>query len=218
MLSCEALGSTVLHVWTGPLVARGELRSLMAVRRRSCVRPLNAARWTAGPRWVSANKPQTRTRHRDALCTKRGSSFVGSTDPHLLQLSLHPGTCERVRQSQAAPAAGVATLLAAPIRFPGRHHGPHDAGHLVGQSHRREFARLALQQGQQPRPRRSCSPAWRSGSQLLPPAPATAAAVRCRHRLIPPRRWRPPVECSFGTRPSQAAKCRPEVEPARDRS
>ena len=30
-------------------------------------------------------------------------------------------------------------------------------------------------------------------------------------RLMPPRRWRPPVERSFGVKPSQAAKCRPEV-------
>ncbi len=34
----------------------------------------------------------------------------------------------------------------APISRFVRHHGPRDAGHLVGQSHRRHFARPALQQ------------------------------------------------------------------------
>jgi hypothetical protein len=47
-------------------------------------------------------------------------------------------------------------------------------------------------------------------------APATNS-VRSRSfpaRLMPPFRCLPPVECSFGVRPSQAAKWRPEANAA----
>ena len=38
-----------------------------------------------------------------------------------------------------------------PVGLLARHHGPHDTGRLDGQSHRRELARLATQQVEQPR-------------------------------------------------------------------
>jgi hypothetical protein len=58
-------------------------------------------------------------------------SLVGSTDSHLL-LALKPSAVVR--------GSGGDRLT--PIRFPARHHGPDNPGHLVGQSDRGELARL----------------------------------------------------------------------------
>lgn len=69
-----------------------------AVRRRSCVRPL-MRHMAAGPDGFREQAPNTDAASRFP-CNKRGSLFVGSTDHHLLQPSLHPGTGERVRRSR----------------------------------------------------------------------------------------------------------------------
>src|SRR6266478_3937301 len=46
-----------------------------------------------------------------------------------------------------------------PVDVAARHHGPYDPGHLVGQSHRGELARLAAQQVEQPL-RGGWAPRW----------------------------------------------------------
>ncbi|OYV88819.1 MAG: hypothetical protein B7Z57_14485 [Acidiphilium sp. 37-60-79] len=67
----------------GPVGSRVNLQNLMAVRKRSCVRPFYAATWPLA-QMGSASNIQTQPRH--IVC--RGSSrillLVGSTDHHLL--------------------------------------------------------------------------------------------------------------------------------------
>jgi hypothetical protein len=76
-------------------------------------------------------------------------------------MPLHQTGC-LVRRFDRLPSPTVALLLLGdderlgglrrvPVSRAVRHHGPHGAGHLVGQSDRRHFARPALQQLQQPR-------------------------------------------------------------------
>ncbi len=121
------------HVWTAP-GAQGFCLIWLTERARSCVRPSMRLhdRW---PRWVSPNKPQTWMRHRDALAPSGVS----------------------VRRFDRLPSPTVALLLLgddersgglrhAPVSRAVRHHGPQNAGHLVGQSDCRHFARPALQQ------------------------------------------------------------------------
>jgi hypothetical protein len=86
---------------------------------------------TGGPDGIRERPPNNRAAF---ACHwyKRSVPLVGSTDSHLL-LAL--------KSSAAARGSGGDRLT--PIRFPTRHHGPDDPGHLVGQSDRGE---LALQQ------------------------------------------------------------------------
>jgi len=68
----------------------------------------------------------------------------GSSDRPIIISSQHtcaPGSDDR---------SGGSRERSSPICLAGRHHGPRDAGHLVGQSDRHQLARPALQQGQQP--------------------------------------------------------------------
>src|SRR5712691_13458739 len=71
--------------------------------------------------------------------------ILGSTDRHLAAAVLARSRCARYRW-----AAGSGRLWA-PIGLAAHHHGPDDAGHLVGQRDRRELLRLACQQSQEPR-------------------------------------------------------------------
>jgi hypothetical protein len=113
------------------------------MRLRSCVRPVCAAesRW---PRWV----PPSSTKHsRGVVSAIESGGFSCSSDRPITISSL---------SALSAPSAptngsGCDGSLGHPPRLAIRHHGPRRAGHLVGQSHRRELARSAFQQLQQPR-------------------------------------------------------------------
>ena len=73
----------------------------------------------------------------------RGVPLLGSTDRHLAAFlaSARSG-------SHGEPASGRLWLA---VSFAAHHHGPQDAGHLVGQRDRRELFRLAREQSQEPR-------------------------------------------------------------------
>ncbi len=93
----------------GPLGARGELRGLTAVRRRSCVRPLtrHGDRW---PRWVPRTSPKhgrgigMPVQHTGFLIRRldRSSSPAALFAPRHLRAG---------QAAAAAPAACVATFL-----------------------------------------------------------------------------------------------------------
>ena len=88
----------------------------------------------------SATCSQTRMRgwippDRDGFCRSSARPMVIS---HLSALAL------------LASTNGSGRSRRAPEGFSARHHGPGDPGHLVGQGDRRELARPALQQFQQP--------------------------------------------------------------------
>ena len=101
------------------------------MRLRSCVRPICAAR-AAGP---DGFRDPTPKRMRD-LAGRHPTPvvpIVGPTDQHLFRRALAPAADER--SSGGRPG---------PVGRPARHHGPHDAGRLVRQSHRRaNFPSLA---------------------------------------------------------------------------
>src|SRR6266478_2426817 len=75
----------------------------------------------------------------------RGVPILGSTDDHLAAAVLARFGCARSRWWAGSGLRRPAVGLAA------HHHGPDDAGHLVGQRHCRELLRLARQQSQEPR-------------------------------------------------------------------
>src|ERR1700687_2316009 len=91
-----------------------------------------------------------------------------------------------------------------------RHQLPGDAGNLIGERHRREFWRLALQQGDQPRGRGATAAAHPLGHRGTPPPTSGLRRPSSRARVILRSLVLPAVEWSFGVSPSQAAKCRPE--------
>ena len=132
---------------TGPGVQRMTAQRLMtarcAVMCPACLR--GACRW---PRRVPRSGPK-QARGVSAPVTQTG--FAGSSDRPIIISSRHtctPGIDDR---------SGSSRERGSPIRLAGRHHGPRDAGHLVGQSHRGQLARPALQKGRQPgRPGLAC--------------------------------------------------------------
>src|SRR5690349_14838463 len=71
--------------------------------------------------------------------------ILGSTDRHLAVAVLARSRCVRCRWRAGSG------LLWAPVGLAAHHHGPDDAGHLVGQRDRRQLLWLARQQSQQPR-------------------------------------------------------------------
>ena len=71
--------------------------------------------------------------------------ILGSTDRHLAAAILASARC--LRYGWWAGSG----LRRAPVSLAAHHHGPHDAGHLVGQRDRRQLLGLARQQFQQPR-------------------------------------------------------------------
>src|SRR5438132_5983727 len=75
----------------------------------------------------------------------RGVPILGSTDDHLAAAVLARFGCARSRRRAGSGLRRPTVGLAA------HHHGPDDAGQLVGQRHRRELLRLARQQFQEPR-------------------------------------------------------------------
>ena len=126
------------HVWNGPGF---KIDGARIWRRHECghVSGLLARHHGRWPRWV----PRMTSKHFcgiDVPLTPAGlSPFVGSTDRHLL-LSLLP--------PWHRPRSGCCRLP--PVCLAARHHRPDDPGGLVGQSDRRDLARPALQQLQQP--------------------------------------------------------------------
>ena len=124
---------SLYYVWTACGVQVVEADS-MAVRVRSCVRPVDAASWPLAQMGSASN---IQTTARLVIAIGINGFCCSSVRPIIIFcLLLKPPT----------PACGSASDRLAPIRFPARHHGPDNPGHLVGQSHRRELARLALQQ------------------------------------------------------------------------
>lgn len=121
----------------GPSEARGWTR----MTRSGCghVSGLLARPMTAGPDEVRERAPN-KLAASGAVESRGVLPLVGPTDRHLASLPFSRGTGARSGHRRRR-AISCSTL----------HHGPHDAGHLVGQGDRRELARLALQQGQQPR-------------------------------------------------------------------
>ena len=89
-----------------------------------------------------------------------------------------------------------------------------DAGHFVGERDGDEFARLAEQQRPATSPSSAgCPASWRLDHR----GGAGDEQTRNRSlpaRLMPPMRCLPPVECSFGVRPTQAARWRPDSNAA----
>src|SRR5229473_1920653 len=77
--------------------------------------------------------------------------ILGSTDCHLAVAVLARFRCARFRWWAGSG------LLRTPVSLAAHHHGPDDAGHLVGQRDRRELLWLARQQSQQP---------WRGAAPL----------------------------------------------------
>src|SRR5258708_4608440 len=75
----------------------------------------------------------------------RGVPILGSTDRHLAAAVLARSRCARYRWRAGS---GV---LRTPVGFAAHHHGPDDAGHLVGQRDCRQLLWLARQQFQEPR-------------------------------------------------------------------
>src|SRR5260370_13187243 len=71
--------------------------------------------------------------------------ILGSIDRHLAAAVLARGRCIRYRWWASSG------LLRMPVGFAAHHHGPEDAGHLVGQRDRRKLLRLARQQSKEPR-------------------------------------------------------------------
>src|SRR5215471_21795400 len=121
--------------------------------------------------------------------------------------------CPCKRQSGDAVCGSDRLRLA--VEFAAHQHGPDDAGHLVGQRHRRDLFRLRASncksQGESVQLTR-CALMRRSTCRMTAVAPSTSdwrkPSSPC--RLILPSRCRPAVECSRGVIPSQAAKWRLE--------
>src|SRR2546423_2189079 len=69
--------------------------------------------------------------------------YTGYVDPRTDRSASFP--------SSPAPAADERSGRRRwPVGLPARHHGPDNAGHLVGQSHGRQLARLVAEQVEQP--------------------------------------------------------------------
>ena len=186
----------------GPVGARGEARESDAVRLRSCVRPVCRGTMPLA-QMGSAIRSQTEERP----CWP--PPYTGCADRRTDRSASFPcEPCTRGRRGSGSSRPG-------PVGLPARHHGPDDAGRLVGQSHRRELARLAAEQAQQPR--RGGWPAGWGGPGLACWMSAVASSTSsCRSRssparLMPPRRCLPAIEHWRGTSPSQAAKCRADL-------
>ena len=117
----------------GPLGARGEAKKscgAVAVVRPACW--YGRCRW---PRWVPRSAP-------NGTVTLAAATLQGCTNRRTDRLPLSPAPAANERSGGGRPRL-VGQLA--------RHHGPHDTGRLDGQSHRRELARLAAQQVEQPR-------------------------------------------------------------------
>ena len=116
---------------------------------RSCVRPLAQDPYPLA-QMGSASDLQTTGRH--VIAT--GKSGVRRSSVRPIAIS-----CFALKPSAAA--RGSSGDRRTPIRFSTRHHRPDNPGHLVGQSHRRELARLAFQQLQS-----HAEADWRPGGEI----------------------------------------------------
>jgi hypothetical protein len=184
----------------GPLNARVLCENVLIWCESGRVSGLLARHRGRWPRWVPRSTPK-RACDLEGRHPTRVLWIVGSTDQHLLVSALTP---------LARRAGSGCYRRGSPIAFPACQHGPHNAGHLVGQSHRRDLARLAIQQFKQPC--RGALALWlgeandrhraqhQQLSQALIPGPADPAEP-----LLAAGGF------SRGTRPSQAAKCRPDL-------
>src|SRR5665213_1423200 len=129
---------TVGRVWTAPLVQGGETKRILIECGCDRVSGLFAAARGRWPRWV----PRSTPKREHGLLAAALHGFCGSSDRPISIFSLKPFTSANERSGgDRVP----------PICLTARHHGPEYAGHLVGQSHRHQLARLAAQQIQQPR-------------------------------------------------------------------
>src|SRR6202011_2990194 len=120
------------------------------------VRPVDAVAFDRWPRWFSAarapNTPATFT----SQWIPRTVSHLGSIDPTICSPLAAPAQPVRRTRRPADLLSGECRCARHPhavVTFARRHQLPGDAGNLVGERHRREFWRLALQQGDQPRRR-----------------------------------------------------------------
>ena len=132
----------------GPSGARGLLLNLANGATAVMCSAFDAARWPLA-QMGSANETTTKLRPRPAIAC---IGFTRSSDrPIIISCSSSCTLALAIRlRGHGNSGRPYGDGLLASIRFPGRHHGPRDAGHLVGQSHRRDLARLALQQCKQP--------------------------------------------------------------------
>ncbi|SEH87088.1 hypothetical protein SAMN05216228_1010161 [Rhizobium tibeticum] len=88
------------------------------------------------------------------------------------------------------------------------HHCPDGSSHFVGERDRDEHARFARQHPCQPRVLGWGFPACPS-NDVIAPMIRSRRMSRCPIFDVRPRTCFPPLECCFGTKPSQAAKSRP---------
>src|SRR6266403_529634 len=108
--------------------------------------------------WITAVAPATsRLRNTPATFTgqwvPRSVSHLGSIDPTICCPLAAPAQPVRRTRRPADLLSGECLCARHPraiVTFARRHQLPCDAGNLVGERHRREFWRLALQQGEQP--------------------------------------------------------------------
>jgi hypothetical protein len=181
-----------IHVWTARRVQGLVAQKLGGGYECGHVSGLSVRSMTAA-QMVSASEPSTRLRRHDAPVEGTGYLARGF---------------DQLPCSAIAPSPETASLSGrrrpVPVRLSARHHGPHDTGHLVGQGHRHQLARPALQQAQQP----LAGQRWPGlASRTTAVAPSTSN-VRNRSlpwREIPPSRVLPPVECCLGVSPVRKA-------------
>src|SRR5258706_11796705 len=110
-------------------------------------------RW---PRWFPRRELQTTTRPWFGQWVPRTVSHLGSIDPTICSSLAAPAQPGRRIRRPADLLSGDSRCARHPravVTFARRHQLPGDAGNLVGERHGREFWRLALQHGKQPRRR-----------------------------------------------------------------
>jgi hypothetical protein len=180
----------------GPGVQGAKAKSRVRYDVRSCVRPVRAAH-AAGPDGFR-NPAPNKVRGVGTPVIRAGCS--GASDRPIIIASRHAGT------PGSAERSGGGRERSSPIGLAGRHHGPRDAGHLVGQTcpWLEQGAAAASLRGR--RSSKDKSPAEaRPGLayRMIAVAPSTSNGRRRSSpaRLMPPIRRLPPLECSRGVSP-----------------
>jgi len=133
-----------LHVWTAREMQAGFQVWRLLIGAIAVMCPAYVLRHVAAGPDGFREQPPNRPAALSAVGGHGVLPFVGPPDHHLPFLSalLH------LRRGRLGGLWGG--QYRTPVGRAARHHGPDDPGHLVGQSDRRELARLAPQQFQQP--------------------------------------------------------------------
>jgi hypothetical protein len=156
------------HMWTAPgsqgrcscdgLVGFGHMSGLCGA--------VGFDRW---PRWVARIGSLNMHAMSEPCWISRGVPILGSTDRHLAALLAN------ARLASGARRASSGRLRLA-MEFAAHHHGPQDAGHLVGQRNANQLSSAAAPAD--PKAIAMCARPWRGGCARWRRAPAACAAPR----------------------------------------